>query len=97
VTILVIAVLALIMVALVRGSGKGGTKPCKKCKGQKVVPSRRWFHKKCLDRCRRCDGTGKEVTLLTRVLDGNARRKARKGRKAGRGALLGFVLGRGQR
>lgn len=95
-TLVLIAVLALIMVALVRGSGKGGTKPCRKCKGQKVVASRRWFHKKCLDRCRWCDGSGKEVTLLTRVLDSNARRKARKRRKAGRGPLTGFLLGRGR-
>jgi hypothetical protein len=95
--ILVIAVLCLIMIGMVRYGRESGTKPCRKCKGQKVLPSRRWFHKRCLDRCRRCDGTGKEVTLLTRVLDGNARRKARKRRRAGRGVLLGFLLGRGQR
>jgi DnaJ-class molecular chaperone len=96
-TFLLIAVLALIMVSLVRGSSKGGVKPCRKCKGQKVVPSRRWFHKKCLDRCRRCDGTGKELTLLTRILDGKARRKARRRRKGARGGLMGFLLGRGRR
>jgi hypothetical protein len=89
--VILIIVLAVIMLALLRGRKKPG-KPCRKCRGQKVVSRRRWFHKRCLERCTRCDGTGKEVPLLARLLEGSARRKARK-RRGGRSLWRRFWAG----
>jgi hypothetical protein len=95
-TVLILVIAGAVLMKLLWPSKNRGTKPCRRCKGQKVVASRRWFHKRCLDTCARCEGTGKEITLLTRMLDGNARRKARNRRRGRgrRGLLAGFLLGR---